>query len=68
MLSIDWQTPAAYEHADNIPAAGFAWEYLRRHDDYNRDYEELAAQRRLSKNLLGAFSERWGLRFPARPE
>ncbi len=66
MLSIDWQAPAAYEHADSIPAAGFAWEYLRRHDDYNKDYEELAAQRRLPKDRLGAFSERWGLRFPAR--
>ncbi len=65
MLNIDWREPAGYEYAKTIPATGFAWEYLRRHDDYNRDYEKLAARGCLSKNMLGAFSERWGLRFPA---
>ncbi|WP_408736869.1 transcriptional regulator domain-containing protein, partial [Acetobacter sacchari] len=25
----DWQSPAAYEHAKDIAAAGMAWEYLR---------------------------------------
>lgn len=65
MLSIDWRSSAAYGHAENIPAAGFAWEYLRRHDDYHRDYEELMSGRSLSEGALEAFSQRWGLRFPA---
>ncbi len=65
MLSIDWQAAAAYEHADHIPAAGFAWEYLRRDDDYQDDYEKLI-RRPSSRKLLSAFTQRWGLRFPAR--
>jgi Family of unknown function (DUF6499) len=68
MLSIDWRSSAAYEHAEKIPAAGFAWEYLRRHDDYHRDYEDLMTQRPPSEDVLGVFSRRWGLRFPPRPQ
>ena len=37
MFDIDWRSAAAYQHAMAIPAAGFAWEYLRRDDDYHRD-------------------------------
>ncbi len=66
MLSIDWREPAGYEYAETIPAAGFAWEYLRRHDDYRHDYQAMTAHRRLAKDELRAFSERWGLRFPPR--
>ena len=41
MLDIDWRSPAAYEPAKNIPAGGFAWEYLRRHEGYHRDYQTM---------------------------
>ncbi|WP_395370615.1 transcriptional regulator domain-containing protein [Komagataeibacter diospyri] len=34
----DWQSPAAYEHAKDIAAAGMAWEYLRRDDEYRRAF------------------------------
>ncbi len=65
MLSINWQAAAAYEHADNISAAGFAWEYLRRDDEYWGDYEKVT-RGPSSKKLLRSFTQRWGLRFPAR--
>jgi len=68
MLSIDWRSPTAYEHADSIPAAGFAWEYLRRDDDYHRDFEQVNGRRRPSPQSLETFSQRWGLRFPEGPE
>jgi len=62
----DWQSPAAYEHAQDIAAAGMAWEYLRRDDEYRRAFQRmktLAAPKPVGSK---AFSERWGLRFPCR--
>ncbi|WP_165496682.1 transcriptional regulator domain-containing protein [Haematobacter massiliensis] len=41
MLSIDWRSPAAYRFANSIPAAGFALEYLRRHDEYRREFQAI---------------------------
>lgn len=64
MLSINWRVPAAYQHANSIPAAGFAWEYLRRDDDYHRDFEKLRRVKKPAPRSLAAFSKRWGLRFP----
>lgn len=66
MLSIDWRSSAAYEHARTISAAGFAWEYLRRDADYHRDFDRINRLRTIRARVLAAFSERWGLRFPAR--
>lgn len=66
MPSTDWRSPAAYAHAKSIPAAGFAWEYLRRDEDYRRDFHRVRRLSRLDNNAQTAFSERWGLRFPDR--
>src|SRR6266576_5660441 len=63
MLDIDWRSAAAYQHAIVIPASGFAWEYLRRDDDYHRDFERVT-RRKPPAATLEAFSQRWGLRFP----
>jgi hypothetical protein len=68
MLSIDWRSPAAYEHARTISAAGFAWEYLRRDADYHRDFDKISRQRATRASALAMFSKRWGLRFPARSQ
>ena len=53
---------------DNIPASGFAWEYLRRDDDYHRDFERVNRRKSPAATTLEAFSQRWGLRFPTRPD
>lgn len=66
MLSIDWRLPAAYRHAKLIPAAGFAWEYLRRNDDYRQDFETIARTGEPTGRDLEVFAHRWGLRFPVR--
>lgn len=66
MLSIDWRSPSAYGFAENIPAAGFAWEYLRRNEDYRRDFQAIAALREPYPERLEVFTQRWGLRFPDR--
>ncbi len=67
MLDIDWRSAAAYQHAKVIPAAGFAWEYLRRDDDYHRDFDRLNRRKSPTATTLDVFSQRWGLRFPTRP-
>ena len=66
MLSIDWRFPAAYRHAKHIPAAGFAWEYLRRNDEYRRDCRTIALTAGAAARDLEEFAHRWGLRFPVR--
>jgi Family of unknown function (DUF6499) len=68
MIEIDWRSAAAYQHAKVIPAAGFAWEYLRRDDDYHRDFDRLNRRKPSpAATTLDAFSQRWGLRFPTQP-
>ena len=62
----DWQSPAAYEHAKDIAAAGMAWEYLRRDDDYRRAFQRIKMLAAPKAGGRKAFSERWGLRFPCR--
>lgn len=63
MLSIDWRSPAAYRFAKSIPAAGFAWEYLRRDDEYHREFQAITASSKPDPERLEAFAQRWGLRF-----
>lgn len=67
MPSTDWRSPAAYAHAKSIYAAGFAWEYLRRDDDYRHDFHRVRRLSRLDSDAQTAFSKRWGLRFPDGP-
>ncbi len=67
MLSIDWRTPAAYKHTENLPAAGFAWEYLRRNEEYRHDFQTIGLTGRPGAQQMERFAQRWGLRFPKRP-
>lgn len=66
MLSIDWRSPAAYKFAKSIPAAGFAWEYLRRDDEYRREFRAITTSAESDPERLEAFVQRWGLRFSDR--
>lgn len=66
MLRIDWRAPASYGHAKAIPPAGLAWEYLRRHEDYHRDFHTISRMKEPTANELETFTQRWGLRFPLR--
>ncbi len=67
MPSSDWRSPAAYGHAQSIPAAGFAWEYLRRDDEYRRGFHRLKRKSPYDTEAQTAFSNRWGLRFRGGP-
>ncbi|CAN7504304.1 transcriptional regulator domain-containing protein [Bosea minatitlanensis] len=51
----------------HLPAAGFAWEYLRRNEDYRQDYNAAVLTDQPADRDLDVFANRWGLRFPLRP-
>ncbi len=61
-----WQASEAYAFVDDLSTAQFAWEWLRRNDDYQRDYAALSKAEGPEKEALAALMRvRWGLRFPA---
>ena len=62
-----WRLPAEYDHLDALPASDLAWEWLRRNDAYDADFEASAADREASNTLTAEIRRRWGLRFPRRP-
>ncbi|MFC0220178.1 transcriptional regulator domain-containing protein [Pseudochelatococcus lubricantis] len=64
MLSIDWRATSAYGYEKVILPADFAWEYLRRHEDYHCDFQTIARIKEPDAAQLETFSQRWGLRFP----
>ena len=66
MQSIDWRTPAAYKRIKDLPPAGFAWEYLRRDDEYRREFRAITTSAEPDPERLEAFVQRWGLRFSDR--
>jgi hypothetical protein len=67
MLKIDWRSAEPYQHVEVIPASGISWEYLRRDDDYHRDFERVNRRKSPAATTLDTFSRRWGLRCPTRP-
>lgn len=59
-----WRDEAAYDYLDHVPAAGFAWEWLRRNAHYQHDYETLLREAPDMNDLEEVIQRRWGLRFP----
>jgi hypothetical protein len=62
----DWRDPAAYETLRALDAPGFAWEFLRRNPEFQRDRSKLEradSQGTLSKADEEAFTSRWGCKF-----
>ncbi|WP_206612793.1 transcriptional regulator domain-containing protein [Paenirhodobacter populi] len=64
MLDIEWWHHSAYGYMWQLAASGFAWEYLRRHDEYRQDCRTLAQPPRQDTAQLESFALRWGLLFP----
>lgn len=67
MLHIEWSHHAAYGYIWQLAASGFAWEYLRRNNEYRQDCQTLALARRQEAKQLRSFARRWGVLFPKRP-
>ena len=69
MSHADWRAPGAYEDLRSLDAPGFAWEYLRRNADFQRQRKKLeraARQGLLNQAEADAFTRRWGVRFRER--
>lgn len=61
-----WRLPAHYDHVDDLSASDLAWEWLRRNDDYDHDFEALGRVDVDPKELSQKIRDQWGLRFPGR--
>lgn len=61
-----WRSSAEYEHLDVLTSSDLAWEWLRRNDAYDADFEASAADQEDPATLTERIRRRWGLRFPGR--
>jgi Family of unknown function (DUF6499) len=62
MPNADWRSPIAYYRARELEPTEFAWEFLCRNPDYQRDHRELAHSKP-DPAVIKAFTRRWGLCF-----
>jgi len=60
-----WRLPTTYEHVDDLTASDLAWEWLRRNDAYDNDFQVLTDVAVDPRPLTDKIRRRWGLRFPA---
>ena len=56
-----------YDHLDTLTASDLAWEWLRRNDAYDADFEASVSSGKVPEPLTERIRKRWGLRFPGRP-
>ena len=66
MPRAEWRSQAAYDDLRSLDAPGFAWQFLNRNLDFERDWKRLeraSKHRPLAAIELDRFAERWGVRF-----
>ncbi|MEI2807238.1 MAG: DUF6499 domain-containing protein [Albidovulum sp.] len=62
-----WRSSTAYEHVDDMSASDLAWEWLRRNDAYDEDFQALSDRKTDPHALTEKIRQRWRLRFPGGP-
>ncbi len=62
-----WRSSASYDHVESLAASDLAWEWLRRNDAYDEDFEALMQADADPQPLTDKIRQHWGLRFPAEP-
>lgn len=62
-----WRSSASYDHVEDLTASHLAWEWLRRNDAYDKDFEALMQAGADPQSLTDKIRQQWGLRFPCRP-
>lgn len=62
-----WRSSPNYDYVDHLTAPDVGWEWLRRNEDYQREYAEIAGASSKSPSLIARGGEAWGLRFLCRP-
>lgn len=68
MHMANWRSPAEYLAHQRYDRAGFAWEIIRRNDDYWRDYQQVGRSTPPDAAATARFARRWGLCFGADPQ
>ena len=65
MSVVDWRSEQDYANFDKAETDAFAWEYLRRDNEYEQDFRNLtsAAQASVAPHQ---FRKKWGLSFRSR--
>lgn len=63
----DWRTSPDYARAAHLDASDLGWEWLRRNERYDADYQAFAHAEADEAEMTERIGERWGLRFPCRP-
>lgn len=61
-----WRSSTEYDHLDALTASDLAWEWLRRNEAYDADFEIFASGIGAPEPLTERIRQRWGLRFPGR--
>ena len=59
-----WRSSARYDHVEKLTASGLAWEWLRRNETYNQDFEAFSAKNADRAVLTEKIRQCWRLRFP----
>jgi len=63
-----WRSSSGYAHVEHLTASDLAWEWLRRNEDYDRDYEAFSKPASDAAAMTDWIRQRWGVRFPCRSE
>ena len=59
-----WRSSERYEYVEDLVSPELAWEWLRRNEDYQRDFEAAQAEPNTDTAATEAARCKWGLRFP----
>lgn len=62
-----WRSTNDYSHAEELTASDLAWEWLRRNEAYDRDYQKLVSDESDAPSLREELCQQWRLFYPARP-
>ncbi|MFC3677094.1 transcriptional regulator domain-containing protein [Ferrovibrio xuzhouensis] len=62
-----WRSSSDYDYVDQLTAPDIGWEWLRRNEDYQRDYAEFSSAPSESASVIERPGRQWGLRFPCCP-
>ncbi|WP_297838394.1 DUF6499 domain-containing protein [uncultured Roseibium sp.] len=63
---LQWGSSDEYLYAEDLTASDMAWEWLRRNEAYDRDFEILTASDDSDQALMEGIRRQWGLFHPAR--